>query len=137
MNVPERKPLASGVKAVLVAVGLVAVGLGVVGIFLPLLPTTPFLLLAAACFFRSSDRLYRWLMNHRVLGPFIRNYREHRAITRRTRVTALTLLWATIGYCVLGVLDAGWARALLLLIATAVTYHLLSLNAVVPPPDNP
>lgn len=71
-------------------------GLGTLGIFLPLLPTTPLLLLAAACFVRSSDRLHGWLMNHRVYGPIIRGYREHRALPARSKLTILVFTWAAI-----------------------------------------
>lgn len=80
----------------LVGVGVVSVGLGTLGIFVPLLPTTPFLLLAAACFVRSSDRLHHWLMNHRVYGPVIRGYREHRALPASSKVTILVFTWTAI-----------------------------------------
>ena len=73
-------------RPVLVVVGVAAVVVGAVGVVVPLLPTTPFLLLAAACFMRSSDRLYRWLTRNRLLGDYIRNYREHRAMTWRANV---------------------------------------------------
>jgi uncharacterized membrane protein YbaN (DUF454 family) len=98
------------------SVGGICVGLGVLGIFVPLLPTTPFLLVAAACFVRSSDRLYQRLITHRTLGPYIRNYREHRAITRR--------------YAVLWPVDTLALRVVLLGIATAVTVHLVRLTTV-------
>ena len=114
----------------LVAAGCVAVALGTVGIFLPLLPTTPFLLLAAACFLRSSDRLYDWLITHRWLGAYIRNYREHRAITLRAKVLTLSLLWLTIGYSVVRVVSALALRVLLLCIAAAVTLHVLRLKTL-------
>ena len=71
-------------------------GLGTLGIFVPLLPTTPFLLLAAACFVRSSDRLHNWLMNHRVYGPVIRGYREHKALPASSKVTILVFTWTAI-----------------------------------------
>lgn len=125
---PEKLP--DWVRAILALIGLVSVSLGILGAFLPLLPTTPFLLLGAACFVRSSDRLYRWLMNHKVLGPYIRNYREHRAITRRTRIVALTLLWLSIGYSVWVIVELWWVRILLVGIAAAVTWHLVSLNTM-------
>jgi len=80
----------------LVVVGVVSVGLGTVGIFVPLLPTTPFLLLAAACFVRSSDRLHDWLMNHRLYGPIVRGYREHRALPASSKATILVFTWAAI-----------------------------------------
>ena len=62
--------------------------LGLIGIALPLLPTTPFLLLAAVCFSKGSDNIYRWLINHPTLGPPIINWREKRAITRRSKIVA-------------------------------------------------
>jgi hypothetical protein len=80
-------------KPLLVSIGIVCVGLGSAGIVLPLVPTTPFLLLAAACFAKSSDRFHAWLLGHRRFGPVIRNYREKGGITRKARAIALSLLW--------------------------------------------
>ncbi len=117
-------------KLLLMSAGILAVGLGVVGIFLPLLPTTPFLLLAAACFIRSSDALYEWLTNHRWFGTYIRNYREHRATTRMTKIVTLALLWGTIGYTASVVVDGRLLRALLLVVALGVTIHVLSLGTI-------
>ena len=117
-------------KSLLVTAGILSVGLGVLGIFLPLLPTTPFLLLAAACFIRSSDRLYHWLIHHRWFGSYIRNYREHRAIALRAKVGTLLLLWVTIGYSAFFVAHAWWLRALLVAIAVGVTAHILSLKTL-------
>ncbi|MGI9419752.1 MAG: YbaN family protein [Geminicoccaceae bacterium] len=68
--------------------GLASLSLGFVGIFLPLLPTTPFLLLAAFCFARSSDRLHRWLLTHQTFGPMIENWQRHRAIARSAKIAA-------------------------------------------------
>jgi uncharacterized membrane protein YbaN (DUF454 family) len=114
----------------LMTTGIISVGLGTAGIFLPLLPTTPFLLLAAACFIRSSDRLYQWLIHNRWFGSYIRNYREHRAIPLRAKVIALILLWTTMTYSVF-ILRRHWAlQVLLLLIASAVTLYLLSLKTM-------
>lgn len=110
--------------------GMVAVGLGAAGIFLPLLPTTPFLLLAAACFFRSSDRLHNWLINHRWFGRYIRQYREHKAISRQTKLATLILLWSTLAFSGLVVLDALWIRILLLAVGVGVTLHLLSMKTL-------
>lgn len=117
-------------RGLLVAAGIVSFGLGAIGVFVPLLPTTPFLLLAAACFIRGSDRLYFWLIHHRWFGPYIRNYREHRAITRRARIVSLALLWSVIGYSALFAARAWWLRALLGLIAAGVTVHLLQLKTL-------
>jgi len=117
-------------KWLLLSAGILAVGLGVVGVFVPLLPTTPFLLLAAACFARSSDRHYEWLLNHRWMGAYVRNYREHRATTRRVKVVTMALLWGSIGYAVVAVADGWVVRVLLLTVAVGVTIHVLSLRVV-------
>ena len=104
--------------------------LGVVGIFIPLLPTTPFLLLAAALYFKSSHRLYDWLLRNRYLGVYIRNFREYKAIPLRAKIVSTALLWATIGYCVLAVVDALWLRLLLAAIAVGVTIHIWSYKTL-------
>lgn len=114
----------------LLVVGLLAVGLGIVGIVVPLLPTTPFLLLAAACFMRSSDRLYQRLIHHRWLGGYIQNYREHHAMTLQAKVSALVLLWGVIGYSACRVAQAWCPRFLLGAVATGVTVHLLRLKTL-------
>lgn len=115
---------------ILICIGAVSVVLGVVGIFLPLLPTTPFLLLAAACFLRSSKRLHAWIMNHKWLGPYIYNYRTYRAISKKTKIASIALLWLTITYSALCVVPIIAVKALLFFIAIAVTWHLLSLNTL-------
>ena len=117
-------------KWLLLSAGILAVGLGVVGAFVPLLPTTPFLLLAAACFARSSDRHYEWLLNHRWMGAHVRNYREHRATTRRVKAVTMVLLWGSIGYAAIAVADGWVVRTLLLTVAVGVTIHVLSLRVV-------
>ena len=101
--------------------------LGVVGIFVPLLPTTPFLLLAAWAFCRSSPRLYDRLLAHPCLGAYVRNFREYRAIPLRAKIISVTLIWATLLYCIFGVVRAWWwAQAGLLLLAVGLTWHILS-----------
>lgn len=117
-------------RALLAACGLAAVGLGVIGIFLPLLPTTPFLLLAAACFFRSSERLYDWLLHHRRLGRYVRQYRENRAIPLKAKLATLALLWATLAFSGLAVVNSLWARLLLLAVGVGVTLHLLAMKTL-------
>ena len=115
------------VKIALVILGVVSLGLGILGIFLPLLPTTPLLLLAAWCFVRSSPRLYDWLLNHPHLGEYIRNFREHHAIPLRVKIVSVTLVWLTLGYCIMAVVDKWWwAQIGLLLLAAAITWHILS-----------
>jgi uncharacterized membrane protein YbaN (DUF454 family) len=86
-------------RALYLMAGFILVGLGVLGIFLPLLPTTPLLLLAAACFSRSSERWHQWQLNHRMFGPIIRNWHENRCIPRRAKVVSILM----------AVLFGGWA----------------------------
>lgn len=117
-------------KWALMAAGFLAVGLAIVGIFIPILPTTPLLLLAAACFVRSSDRLYAWLINHKWFGDYIRHYREDRAITVQAKIVTLAMLWGMIGYTTFGVVEAWWLRVVLLAIATGVTWHILSMTTL-------
>ena len=115
------------VKIFLAILGCAAFVLGVVGIFVPLLPTTPFLLLAAALWVRSSPRLYEWLLAHRCFGGYIRNFRENRAIPLRAKVVSIALMWGTMLYCIFGLLDGRWwAQVGLLAVADGVTWHILS-----------
>lgn len=81
------------VRVALMTVGVVSLVLGVVGIFVPVLPTTPFLLLSAACFVRSSNRLHTWLVNHRHLGPHISGFTTGTGIPLRSKIIALTTMW--------------------------------------------
>jgi len=105
-------------------IGWLSVALGVIGIFLPVLPTTPFLLLAAACFARSSPRFYHWLVDHPRLGPWIRDYLEGNGIPLKGKVYAIGLMWLSIGFsCWL--VPSMWARGFMLLSATGVTIYIL------------
>jgi len=138
MKEPERsesRPTSRLPKWLLTTVGVLAVGFATIGIVVPILPTTPFLLLAAACFLRSSDRLYHWLMTHPIFGKFIRDYREHRAIPLRVKIPVLLLLWLTIGISIVWVAEALWLRLLLGAIAVGVTIHLVSLRNRPPAPQ--
>ena len=117
-------------KKLLVIIGLIALLLGIVGIVVPLLPTTPFLLLAAACFLKGSDRIYQWLMNHKLFGPYIRNFREHKAIPLTTKIFAVSLLWITILISIIFVVQSIWLRILLAAIAIAVSMHILHFKTL-------
>jgi len=127
----------NAVRALLVVAGTLSVALGVLGMFLPLLPTTPFLLLAAVCYARSSARFYRWLVTNRWCGAYIRNYREGRGIPLAQKGLALALLWLTIGYAALRVVTAHGVRLLLLGIAAGVTVHLCRIKTFRPGPGRP
>ncbi len=111
-------------RMVLLVVGWLSVVLGVIGIFVPVLPTTPFLLLAAACFVRSSRRFYLWLVEHPKLGPWIRDYLEGQGIPLKGKVYALVLMWASISLsCFLVPLP--WARGFMLTSAVLVSIYIL------------
>jgi uncharacterized protein len=112
-------------KWLLVAAGTILVGLGAAGIFLPLLPTTPFLLLAAVCYAGSSPRFYRWLLNNRWFGSYIRDYREGKGLTRTTKIVTLASLWATIGYSAVFVVPWPPGQLALFAIAAGVTIHVI------------
>lgn len=116
-------------KIILTIFGLLSLALGVIGIFVPLLPTTPFLLLAAACFFRSSKTLYERLINSKHLGQYIRDYRENKRIPLRAKVFSLTLLWASLIYCIFFVANGTfWLQILLAIILIGVTIHIVSFK---------
>lgn len=113
-------------KPLFLAVGLISLTLGAVGIFLPILPTTPFMLLAAFCFARSSDRMHRYLVEHPVFGEYISNYYNH-AMTPRHKVRTLATLWfGIIISCVLISAVAPWI--ILPIIATLVSIHIIRLK---------
>lgn len=114
-------------RYLLLACGWIALAFGTVGIFLPILPTTPFVLLAAACFLRSSERLHRRLLEHPVLGPPVRNYLAGRGLTRRTKFVAIAMLWASVLGSAFFCVPSLALDLLLIAIAAAVTRYLLRL----------
>ena len=113
-------------RIALIIIGTVFVILGIVGIILPLLPTTPFLLAAAACYAKSSNRLYNWLLSNRWFGSYIRNWREGKGLPLQTKVVAISLLFLSIGYSVLFVVPLLVIKILLVIIALLVGKHIYS-----------
>lgn len=114
-------------RLVLQGAGVGLVGLGMAGVFLPVLPTTPFLLLAAACFVRSSPELYERLLGHATFGPVIRDWREHRSIPARAKGVALLTVAATFGTSIAFGVSALWLRLLLALCGATLFVYLLRL----------
>jgi uncharacterized membrane protein YbaN (DUF454 family) len=106
------------------------VGLAFLGILLPIMPTVPFLLLAAACYVRSSEKLYRWLVENRWLGNYMRNYREGKGIPLRGKIVSVSLIWLTIGFSVLFIVHIDLMRILLILIALGVSIYILSIKTL-------
>ena len=116
-------------KQLLIVSGTISTAIGILGIFVPILPTTPFLLLAAACYVRSSERFYHWLLNNRFFGTYIRNYLEHRGMPLRIKLLTIFLLWGTIGLSVyIGTQNLA-LRVVLLLVASGVTLHIIHIKA--------
>ena len=111
----------------LLGLGLFFTGLGVAGIFIPLLPTTPFLLLAAACFARSSERFHNWLTEHEQLGPFIKGYLDGSGVPMRAKIVALTLIWLTLPISALMLLSNPWLKMLALILAVSLTVYIFNL----------
>jgi uncharacterized membrane protein YbaN (DUF454 family) len=107
----------------LLTAGTVFVGLGVLGIFLPLLPTTIFFLMAAWCYARSSTRLYHWLHHNRYFGKYLKNYREGKGITLLSKISTVVILWSGIGYSIYGI-ESSVIKLILLAIAIGVTIHI-------------
>jgi len=124
----KEKTLKKPIKILLIIAGTFLIGVSIVGIFLPVLPTTPFLLLAAALYARSSKRFYNWLINNRILGRYIKNYREGKGIPLKAKITAISILWITIGYSAIFVMEILWVRILLVIIAIAVTVHIVRIK---------
>lgn len=119
---------ATAKRRLLIAAGTLSTGLGIIGIFIPILPTTPFLLLAAACYMRSSQRFYQWLINNRVFGAYVRNYIEGRGMPVKMKILTILLLWLAIGLSVtLGVQNIV-IRVVLVCIAVGVTAHIILIK---------
>lgn len=130
MNKKEKSPLSLTAKLLLSFAGLLSFSLGIIGIAVPILPTTPFFLLAAYLFLKSSPRLYHWLLNHRIFGNYISNYIYHKAIGKGVKIFTLLLLWGTILLSIYLIQDKLWLQILLFIIALGVSIHILKLKTM-------
>jgi len=124
----KEKILKKPVKILLIATGTFLIGVSIIGIFIPVLPTTPFLLLAAALYAKSSKRFYNWLINNRILGRYIKNYREGKGIPLKVKIIAISILWITIGYSAIFAMEILWVRIILVIIAIGVTVHIIRVR---------
>ncbi|MDR2648820.1 MAG: YbaN family protein [Clostridiales bacterium] len=116
-------------RVLLIIVGLLALSAGAVGIVLPILPTTPFVILAAACFGMSSPKMYAWLANTKYFGEYIRHYREKSDISAQTRRTGIVTLWLML--CVSSVVfRKPFVWMILSLVGVCVTAHILLIGRV-------
>ena len=116
-------------KYILIIAGSLSVALGVLGVFLPVLPTTPFLLLAFYCYIRSSVRLYNWLIGHRIFGAYIYNYVTYRAVLRSTKIWAIIFLWASLIVSMI-IMQSWHIKAVLFVVGIGVSIHILTLKTL-------
>lgn len=116
-------------RIVFIAIGSISLGLGILGVFLPVLPTTPFLLLSAWLYARSSARLHHWLLNHKYFGTYIKDFIEDKAISLPAKIISLLMMWATI-ICTIFIAVRGKLilQILLAIIAFAVSGYILSFK---------
>jgi len=108
--------------------GFISLILGIIGIVIPILPTTPFLLLASAAFAKSSEKFHKWLLNNKILGAYIRNYTEGKGMPLKIKVITLLLLWITISISILFLMNLLWIQILLICIAVAVSIHIILIR---------
>ncbi|HHY25795.1 MAG TPA: DUF454 domain-containing protein [Desulfitobacterium dehalogenans] len=113
-------------KMILIGIGTLCVIFGVIGVFLPVVPTTPFLLLAGACYMRSSQKLHKRLLESKWLGPYLKDYYEDKGITSRAKAVSILCLWLSLAISMVFFIEIFWARVLLVGIGSGVTIFLLS-----------
>lgn len=116
------------IKLLLFIAGTIFLGVGVIGILLPIIPTTPFLLLAAACYIRSSKKLYDWLINNKWLGNFIKDYIEGKGVSLKFKFFMISVLWITILLSVFVFINILLIKVILIFIAFGVTIHILMIK---------
>lgn len=111
-------------KVFLLTIGFITMGLGFLGVFLPVLPTTPFLLVSLACFMRSSERMHQYVMNNKYLAPYVKEYASSEGIPKRAKIRAIFLIWITISFTAFVVIDKVLLRVMLYVIAISVTTYI-------------
>jgi len=115
---------------ILVVSGTFFLLIGIVGIIIPILPTTPFLLLSAACYAKGSKKFYNWLINNKWLGEYIKNYQEGKGIPINVKILTITFLWITIVFSIILIVTNYLIQIILLIIAIAVTIHILTVKTM-------
>ncbi|MFD2923795.1 YbaN family protein [Halobacillus naozhouensis] len=114
------------IQVSLIIIGTLSLALGIIGIVLPLIPTTPFLLLSAACFVRSSNRLYQWLIHNKWFGSYIQNFRAGKGIPLKAKVIGVATLWISIIYSAFFIVPLVFVRIIMMLVAAYFTWFILS-----------
>lgn len=108
--------------------GFISLILGIIGLVIPILPTTPFLLLASAAFAKSSERFNNWLLNNKILGAYIKNYREGKGLPLKIKAITLSLLWITIIISIIFLMHLFWVQFVLICIAIVVSIHIILIK---------
>jgi uncharacterized membrane protein YbaN (DUF454 family) len=111
-----------------ITAGTISLAVGIIGVVVPVLPTTPFVLIAAACYLRGSKRMYDWMASNRIIGGYLRDYLGGRGVSMRAKAISITILWALILLSAAFAVSDAIMRAVLLVVAVAVTLHLLTLK---------
>jgi len=125
-----KKQKNSLVKFLLYSSGFFFLGLGILGIFIPLLPTTPFLLLAASVFMHTNKKIYVWMFNNRWFGKQFRSYVKNKSVSRIVKISSLLVLWITISYSIFFVVENIWIRLVLVIVLVGVSIHILKLKTI-------
>lgn len=115
-------------KIILNSIGTISLGLACLGILLPILPTTPFLLVSAYCYFNSSKRMYNWMINHRVFGTYLQNYMEHKVISKKHKSIVLFFLWCSLGLSII-LTTSVHLQLFLGIVGVLVSIHILLLRS--------
>jgi len=126
----NEQSLKKSIKILLIIAGTFFVGIGIVGIFIPILPTTPFLLISAALYAKSSKRFYGWILKNKIFGRYIKNYREGRGISLGLKTIVISLLWVTIICSLIFIVDVLWLKILMVIIAIGVSIHVIRIKPV-------
>ncbi|MGJ7921053.1 YbaN family protein [Neobacillus sp. LXY-4] len=117
-------------RALLIVIGTVAIVLGIIGIIVPLLPTTPLILMGAACYVKSSDKLYRLLLRNKWLGGYIEDFQKRKGITLKNKIVSISILWISLGISLYMAIKSLWLSMIIVLIAASVTIVILSFKTL-------
>ncbi len=127
-NEARCREMGRGARILWFSAGTMALATGLVGIVVPLLPTTPLLLISAACYARSSPRMYRWIMCNRVVGSYIQGYIEGKGVPWKAKAVSIGLLWGVIGISAAFFVDTTTIRLVMLAVAVVVTVHIVTVR---------
>ena len=129
-EIHPRREFSRPVKILLVTGGFISFTVGVIGLLIPVFPTSPFIILAAALFFEGSDRWYNWILHHRWFGSYVRDYRERGGMRRVPKYLFLLTVWVAVGVSTVVALEAPWHRVLLLAFGAALSTWVLRLKTL-------